>query len=290
MASCRNLAAALAIGGLLVACKNDRQPQPAERPGESSQAPGSTAHPVTITASDFKFEMPDTIPAGVVTFNLVNHGKEIHHAQLLKLEDGKTMDDLSAAMKEHGPPPSWMKHVGGPNPAGPGQTISGASALAPGNYVVICFIPSTDGQPACGQGHGASVYRQRYRYRGGGAAAGRRHHPAGGLRLPALAAVDRRVAHLPGGERRPPAPRARARQACDPAKRSRTSRHGPRTLKGPPPAAPVGGVAGLDKGLTAQFTADLTPGEYGFICFVPDAKDGKPHLAHGMMKQFKVES
>ena len=62
--------------------------------------------------------MPDTIPAGVVAFNLVNHGQEIHHAQLLKLEDGKTMDDLSAAMKEHGPPPSWMKHVGGPNPGG----------------------------------------------------------------------------------------------------------------------------------------------------------------------------
>jgi len=25
------------------------------------------------------------------------------------------------------------------------------------------------------------------------------------------------------------------------------------------------------------------------ICFVPDAKDGKPHLAHGMVKQFSVK-
>jgi hypothetical protein len=51
----------------------------------------------------------------------------------------------------------------------------------------------------------------------------------------------------------------------------------------------VGGVATLDPGLTAQFSADLTPGDYGMICFIPDAKDGKPHLAHGMMKSFKVE-
>ena len=61
-------------------------------------------------------------------------------------------------------------------------------------------------------------------------------------------------------------------------------------LKGPPPATPWWRRRGLDTGRSAQFTADLTPGEYGFICFVPDAKDGKPHLAHGMMKSFKVES
>jgi hypothetical protein len=34
---------------------------------------------------------------------------------------------------------------------------------------------------------------------------------------------------------------------------------------------------------------DLASGNYGLICFVPDAKDGKPHLAHGMMQDFKVE-
>ncbi|HEV8456036.1 MAG TPA: hypothetical protein VGQ24_14145, partial [Gemmatimonadales bacterium] len=59
-------------------------------------------------------------------------------------------------------------------------------------------------------------------------------------------------------------------------------------MKGPPPAEPLGGVGFLDKGLQGSFTADLTPGDYGFICFVPDAKDGKPHLAHGMMRTITV--
>jgi hypothetical protein len=59
-------------------------------------------------------------------------------------------------------------------------------------------------------------------------------------------------------------------------------------MKGPPPALPVGGVAVIDAGGSGVFTADLAPGNYGMICFVPDAKDGKPHLMHGMMKQITV--
>ncbi len=59
-------------------------------------------------------------------------------------------------------------------------------------------------------------------------------------------------------------------------------------MKGAPPAEPVGGVVGLDKEGRGSFTANLTAGDYGLICFVPDAKDGKPHLAHGMMKTIKV--
>ena len=30
------------------------------------------------------------------------------------------------------------------------------------------------------------------------------------------------------------------------------------------------------------------PGSYALICFVPDAKDGKPHAMHGMLKTLTV--
>jgi hypothetical protein len=52
---------------------------------------------------------------------------------------------------------------------------------------------------------------------------------------------------------------------------------------------PLGGVAVLEKAGSGRFSAELTPGEYGLICFVPDSKDGKPHLMHGMESQFKVD-
>jgi hypothetical protein len=44
----------------------------------------------------------------------------------------------------------------------------------------------------------------------------------------------------------------------------------------------------MARGEDNLITMDLTPGEYGLICFAPDAKDGKPHFTHGMMTQFTV--
>ena len=35
-------------------------------------------------------------------------------------------------------------------------------------------------------------------------------------------------------------------------------------------------------------TADFQPGRYALLCFIPDAKDGKPHFVHGMAKEITV--
>lgn len=46
----------------------------------------------------------------------------------------------------------------------------------------------------------------------------------------------------------------------------------------------------LSPGEVNFMTVDFTPGEYILLCFVRDVGDGKPHLAHGMARQFRVES
>ncbi|MDQ2890690.1 MAG: hypothetical protein M3R65_09120, partial [Gemmatimonadota bacterium] len=56
---------------------------------------------------------------------------------------------------------------------------------------------------------------------------------------------------------------------------------------GPPPASAIGGVAPFSR-TTNYFAADLTPGNYALICFVRDAKDGKPHFMHGMTSTLTV--
>jgi len=58
---------------------------------------------------------------------------------------------------------------------------------------------------------------------------------------------------------------------------------------GPPPGTPVGGTTAMAKGGVLLIPVDLAPGEYGIYCFIPDAKDGKPHLAHGMIRQITVQ-
>jgi hypothetical protein len=59
-------------------------------------------------------------------------------------------------------------------------------------------------------------------------------------------------------------------------------------MKGPPPAKPVGGYAGLAPGLHGFFTTTLAAGKYVFVCYVPDKADNKPHLMHGMIKEVTV--
>jgi hypothetical protein len=57
---------------------------------------------------------------------------------------------------------------------------------------------------------------------------------------------------------------------------------------GPLPAELLGGLTALAPGSEGFFTVDLTPGHYAFLCFVPDAADGKPHIARGMLKEFTI--
>jgi hypothetical protein len=59
-------------------------------------------------------------------------------------------------------------------------------------------------------------------------------------------------------------------------------------MQGPPPAHFLGGVTAIAPGQANVLSLALTPGKYALLCFVPDAKDGKPHVAHGMMRDVEI--
>ena len=59
-------------------------------------------------------------------------------------------------------------------------------------------------------------------------------------------------------------------------------------MQGPPPATPIGGVAGVAADIPSYYEVDLKPGDYAIVCFLEDAKDGKPHFVHGMIQQIKI--
>jgi hypothetical protein len=58
--------------------------------------------------------------------------------------------------------------------------------------------------------------------------------------------------------------------------------------EGPPPGLPLGGVSPLARGRVGWFEADLEPGTYALVCFIPDAKDGKSHSQNGMVREIEV--
>jgi len=287
------------LGVLILAtagCKSDRRSadaQPASvASADTSMAADSSnaAAPatVTVTAADYRFDAPNSVPAGLVTIDLVNHGKEMHQAQIVKLEDGKTVADLAKALASQGPPPSWIKFVGGPNGVAPGGEAHATSALAPGNYAFLCFIPSPDGKM-----HAAKGMVHPFRVTAGSSAAAA-DAPHGDVTMTLADYTFTLSQPLTAGrhtilvENSGPQPHEVVLLKLAPGKKAEDFGKWAETMKGPPPAEPLGGVTLLDKGGRGSFTADLGSGDYGLICFVPDSKDGKPHFVHGMMKTIKV--
>lgn len=284
------LGAALALTWAFAGCKSDRpSTESASASTSSAEAPKAAPASVTVKASDFAFEAPAQIPAGAVTIQLENHGKEIHQAQLVKLEDGKTIQDLAAALKNPGPPPSWMKFVGGPNAAAPGQEVDATSVLEPGQYAYLCLIPSPDGVIHAAKG----MVRPLEVTTASSDAAN--ILPETDVTIKLVDYDFQTSKPLTPGKQRilvenagPQAHELVLLKLAPGKKVEDFAGWAESGMKGPPPAEPVGGVAVLDQGMRGTFTADLTAGDYGLICFVPDAKDGKMHLAHGMMKNIKV--
>lgn len=261
---------------------------------EHAAANGTHAgHPapntVTVVANDFAFQAPTEIPAGVTRFVLKAQGKQIHHATIAKLEDGKTVADLMEAFKTPGPPPPWVSFVGGPNVPDPGAEANATIDLAPGNYVLICFVDTPDKVPhfAKGMFHAFTVTPAA-----AGAAA-----PAPNADI-SLVLSDYAFTF--------DKPLTAGRHTVK-VGNTATQDHEIELIKlapgktladfenwfgggmaGPPPGSAVGGIASMRPGTVNYFDVDLAPGEYIAICFVPDVKDGKPHLMHGMVKQFSV--
>jgi hypothetical protein len=273
----------------LAGCSSER-PSPQRDAASTSAGEAASAAPatVTVTAKDFAFDAPAQIPAGAVTLELKNQGKEVHQAMLVKLDDGKTEKDVLAAMKQHGPPPAWMKWVGGPNAAPPGGQVNATSVLEPGHYAYLCVIPSPDGIPHLVKG----MVRTFEVTSAPSGAAENLPETDVTIRLKdydfessqPLAAGKQRIMVENAG----PQVHEVVMVKLSPGKKIEDFATWAESMKGPPPAMPVGGVGALENGMRASFTADLTAGDYGLICFIPDAKDGKMHLVHGMMKTIKV--
>ena len=249
-----------------------------------------TAPPiVTIRARDYSFVAPKTVKSGFNTFRLVNEGKELHHLTIVRIDKGRTMADFAEAMKKPGPLPAWATEVGGPNPAPPGGKAEATLSLEEGHYVMMCLIPSP-GSPVPHVMKGMMGELTVTPAKSGGS------EPAADATI-ALSdytfTVDKPLtaghhvlkvtnngaqAHEVVVVALPP-----GKKIADLGTWVEKS-----LMQGPPPGRPIGGMATLAKGRSGTFPIDLKPGRYGMICFVPDAKDGKPHFDHGMTQEFTV--
>lgn len=215
-------------------------------------------------------------------------------AQLIKLKDGKSLDQFLVAYTEAfrttGPRPPWAPRFGGPGAADPGGSSNATQYLEPGSYAWICIMNVPDGVPHVVKARMAKAFAVRPR--NGGPAP--QTAPAASLVFQLVDYDFKITGPLTGGrqvirvENAGTEPHEVALLRLAPGKTMGDFEAWMQNPQGPPPGSSVGGVSSLAPRLQAYFEADLKVGEYVVLCFVT-APDGRPHTEHGMIRHVRIE-
>lgn len=108
---------------------------------EETEAPGEGASQVVVTATEFEFDLPATLPAGETTFNFVNEGKQPHELSMVELDaDAPALDKLLKLPESKAQ--SYFTEAGHAF-AKPGESQEGAftTELSSGaRYAYVCFV------------------------------------------------------------------------------------------------------------------------------------------------------
>lgn len=265
--------------------------------GAAAPAPRLAEGPqvAEVVTTDYAFTMPDTLAAGWTSFRMRNEGADIHHVTLVRLEEGKSLEDLLAALGPGEAFPAWATFVGGPNVA-MGSVSDVTLELMPGTYAALCVIPAADGQPHLAKGmmktltvvpsevtypppvETVTLTLKDYGYEWSAP-------PASGRQVVRVLNVANQpheavLARLEAGRT--------AEEMGAFIQAYADLGHGGAAPAGPPPGMFVGGIAAMAPGQVNYLTLDLATGEYAQLCVVPDHQDGRPHTAHGMVAALTI--
>lgn len=267
----------------VLGAQGSRRPTP-PRPG------GIAGNELVVIATDYRFEAPEQVDAGLVNIRLFNRGKEDHHVLLIKLDRLDRMSQVAEMLKANDWSVPWMHPLGGPESVAPGGSATASMVLEPGRYMLACVVAS----PSSHRQHfmdgmirelsvvkppgpetratlpATEVTLKLFEWNftlDGPLFAGRRT-----IRVENTGKFEHHVAFvrlLPGKTIE-----QAVKWAENPA--------------GPSPYESVGGTTGLEGGRSVNITLDLMPGEYALLCTLYNPLSRKTHSAHGMIKPIRV--
>ena len=104
-----------------------------------------------VDATEYSYAMPEEVTGGAVTFELSNTGQQPHEFAFVRLDEGKTVEDLMSAFKQRRQP-KWAHDLAGVGVLSAQSTAAMSRELEEGSYAFFCFLPSPDGQPHIAHG------------------------------------------------------------------------------------------------------------------------------------------
>jgi hypothetical protein len=299
----RLLLVAVVVAGGLTACGKDTvKPAASGEPATSATTeetttttePPEAATSIELIGTEFAYtasgdaeEAP--LAAGPVTVTLQNAGVEEHQISIVKLKDGKTMDDFAALATDLSQFDDVLETWGGPNGVGPAEENTTTQVLEAGDYLFACFIPSPDGLPHVVKGMLLPVTVEDTDDEAEDATADDEltlsDYTFGLGTAEEPAEIDAGAWRFvnDGPQPHEAVVYAPAEGATNQDVLAYFSNPEP---AGPPPIVPAGGIGPIDAG--RETVAELAPGDYVFLCFIPDAADGAPHFVKGMIEFAKV--
>jgi uncharacterized cupredoxin-like copper-binding protein len=246
---------------------------------------------VTITATDYAFAAPDTIPEGLTTFKLVNQGKEPHQAAVMGATDRSFQELEAGAMAVEMKIPDWLLFPAGAGVVMGADSSNATSRLAPGNYLIVCFIPSPDGKMHVMKG----MFR-RLVVKPATPAAVAAAEPTSDVSVMlsdyafTLSSPLTAGTHTIRVDNSGPQLHELTIERLLPGKTlADQQRWWQSGMRGAPAAIPVGGLSGPQPGKTGWVTVTLAPGKYLLTCYVPDSKDNRPHIVYGMVQEITID-
>ena len=240
-------------------------------------------------------EVPETVPAGLVTISLRNEDETPREAQVIRVTGGQDPEEVVQAVsgEEGAPIPDFVQDGGGVAPVEPGQTGSVTQVLAPGDYVVLdLFEEEGEGDTQSNAELGSTA---QFTVEG----------DAGDAELPdtdaTITAVDygfeaeglrpgkNEVRFENTGEQLHHAILFPINEGVEfsEVEEAFGSEEGP---EGPPPVdfESQVGTAVIDGGNAQNVQLELKEGRYAALCFIQDREGGPPHVAKGMISELTV--
>ncbi len=245
---------------------------------------------ISVTAQDYSYIAPVSVRSGWTRVILTNKGTEVHHVQFLRLNDGVTIEQFQAALEQaEGPALAMTKQVGGVGAVAPGMTAQAVINLEPGNYAILCLIPSPSDHVA----HHTKGMVKALTVQD---ASGHGVEPASDLSVNLKDFLFEMPETLGAGPLSvmvsndgPEAHEFNILKLADGKTLNDVTQFLSGAAGGPPPFTPVGGMNGLEPGAMAYAELNLQPGHYVAICNIPSPKaEGHPHFTLGMIREFTI--